>query len=32
VVEHAMNQALAEIEALPQVHEPVIKIRMESLA
>ncbi len=32
VLERAMNQALAEIEALPQVHDTVVKIRMESLA
>ncbi|MFP6683029.1 MAG: homoserine dehydrogenase, partial [Gammaproteobacteria bacterium] len=32
VVERAMNLALTEIEALPQVHNKVVKIRMESLA
>ncbi len=31
VPEHAMNQALVEIAALSQVHEPIVKIRMESL-
>lgn len=32
VLERAMNQALAEIEALSQVHDRVVRIRMESLA
>ena len=32
IVERAMNRALAEIEALPQVRDKVVKIRMESLA
>ena len=32
VPEQAMNQALEEIAALPQVREPLVKIRMESLA
>jgi len=31
VIEHAMNQALAEIEALPQIHGQIVRIRMESL-
>jgi homoserine dehydrogenase len=32
VVERAMNRALAEIEALPQIHDQVVRIRMEPLA
>jgi homoserine dehydrogenase len=32
VVERAMNRALAEIEALPQIHDRVVRIRMEPLA
>lgn len=32
VVERAMNRALGEIEALPQIHDDVVRIRMEPLA
>ena len=32
VIERAMNRALAEIEALPQIHNQVVRIRMEQLA
>ena len=32
VIERAMNEALAEIEMLPQIHDQIVRIRLEPLA